>query len=53
MTFKKFKQLWIENGLPLPTKTDHSPRLVEALVGSPKVKTKFLDITKYKFGVLA
>ena len=34
MTFKRFKQLWIESGLPLPTETDMSEHTVDALVAA-------------------
>ena len=32
MTFDRFQQLWEQAGLPVPTHTDHSPELIDALV---------------------
>lgn len=34
MTFERFKELWLKSGLELPTTTDHSPRLVAALLAA-------------------
>ena len=31
MTFERFQEIWIQSGLPLPTHTDHSPALIDAL----------------------
>ena len=31
MTFERFQELWLEAGLPLPTHSDSSPELIDAL----------------------